>query len=116
MERSDEGLGRRQFLRGIAATGAVAGAGGLLAACGGSSTSSSKTPAPVVGGKSGGNLKVGLSGSSGTDTLDCHAGLTYLDTARAQALYQPLVQLNSQAQSEYVLAEEITPNKTTSEW
>jgi len=116
MERSDEGLGRRQFLRGIAATGAVAGAGGLLAACGGSGTSSSRTPAPVVGGKSGGNLKVGLSGSSGTDTLDCHAGLTYLDTARAQALYQPLVQLNSQAQSEYVLAEEITPSKTTSEW
>jgi peptide/nickel transport system substrate-binding protein len=115
MERSAE-LGRRQFLRGIAATGAVAGAGGLLAACSGSGTSSSKTPVPPVRGKSGGNLKVGLSGSSGTDTLDPHQGLTYLDSARAQALYQPLLQLNSGAQTEYVLAEEITPNKTTSEW
>jgi peptide/nickel transport system substrate-binding protein len=115
MERSDEGLGRRQFLRGIAATGAVAGAGGLLAACGGSSTSGSKTPAPVAAGKSGGNLKVGLSGSSGTDTLDPHAGLTYLDTARAQALYQPLAQLNNAGQTELVLAEEITA-KTPSEW
>jgi peptide/nickel transport system substrate-binding protein len=127
MERSDErapglpgavrqgALDRRQFLRGIAATGAVAGAGGLLAACGGSSTTSG-APAVAAGRKRGGNLKVGLSGSSGTDTLDPHAGLTYLDTARAQALYQPLVQLSTTAQNEFVLAEEITPNKSTSEW
>jgi peptide/nickel transport system substrate-binding protein len=116
MERSAGALDRRQFLRGIAATGAVAGAGGLLAACGGSGTTSSSSRAPAAARKGGGNLKVGLSGSSGADTLDPHAGLTYLDTARAQALYQPLVQLNSGAQNEYVLAEEITPNKTTSEW
>jgi peptide/nickel transport system substrate-binding protein len=115
MERSPE-LDRRQFLRGIAATGAVAGAGGLLAACSSSSSTTSVTPVPAAGRKRGGNLKVGLSGSSGTDTLDPHAGLTYLDTARAQALYQPLVQLNNAAQNEYVLAESITPNKTTSEW
>jgi len=115
MERSAQ-PDRRQFLRGVAAVAAATGAGGLLAACGGSSTTSSKTATSTVGGKGGGNLKVGLSGSSGADTLDPHAGLTYLDTARAQALYQPLVQLNSAAQSEYVLAESITPNKTTSEW
>jgi peptide/nickel transport system substrate-binding protein len=115
MERSAQ-LDRRQFLRGIAVAGAAAGTGGLLAACSSSSSSTSRTPATSAGGKGGGNLKVGLSGSSGSDTLDPHAGLTYLDTARAQALYQPLVQLNSQAQSEYVLAESILPNKTTSEW
>jgi peptide/nickel transport system substrate-binding protein len=122
MERSDEGqvpaarhgaLDRRQFLRGIAATGAVAGAGGLLAACGSSGTGGTPVSA---GRKRGGDLKVGLSGSSGADTLDPHAGLTYLDTSRAQSLYQPLVQLNSAAQNEYVLATEITPTKTTSEW
>jgi peptide/nickel transport system substrate-binding protein len=124
MERLDSGggqpaseLGRRQFLRGVAATGAVAGAGGLLAACGGSSgPSSSPSTAPAAQRRRGGNLKVGLSGGSGQDTLDPHKGLTYLDTARAQSLYQPLVQLNQRAQSEYVLAESITPNKTTAEW
>jgi peptide/nickel transport system substrate-binding protein len=63
-----------------------------------------------------GHLVVGLAGGSARDTLDPHNGLTHLDTARAQALYQPLVQLNSHAQSEYVLAEEIIPNKSTSEW
>jgi peptide/nickel transport system substrate-binding protein len=117
MERSVEpgALDRRQFLRGIAATGAAVGAGGLMAACSGSSTTSG-APAVAAGKKRGGNLKVGLSGSSGTDTLDPHAGLTYLDTARAQALYQPLVQLSSTAQNEFVLAEEVTPNKSTSEW
>jgi peptide/nickel transport system substrate-binding protein len=124
MERSDEGqvpaawrgaLDRRQLLRGIAATGAVAGVGGLLAACGSSGT---KSGASAVGTtrKRGGDLKVGLSGSSGADTLDPHAGLTYLDSSRAQSLYQPLVQLNSAAQNEYVLATEITPTTTTSEW
>jgi peptide/nickel transport system substrate-binding protein len=121
MERSDElraarsggAMDRRQFLRGIAATGAVAGAGGLLAACGSPSTGAIAVSA---GRRRGGDLKVGLAGSSGADTLDPHAGLTYLDTSRAQSLYQPLVQLNSAAQNEYVLATEITPTKTTSEW
>jgi peptide/nickel transport system substrate-binding protein len=108
-------LDRRQFLRGVAATGAFAGAGSLLAACGGSSTSSSSAPASTAK-KPGGSLKVGLSGSSGADTLDPHAGLTYLDTARAQSLYQPLLQLNNKAQTEFVLAESIAPGKTTTEW
>jgi peptide/nickel transport system substrate-binding protein len=108
---------RRQFLRGLAATGALAGAGSLLAACGGgSSTPAASTPTAAAARKKGGALKVGLTGGSGTDTLDPHKGLTYLDTARAQSLYQPLLQLNTQAQSELVLAEEISPHGSTSEW
>ena len=59
---------------------------------------------------------MGLTGGSGTDTLDPHKGLTYLDTARAQALYQPLLQLNTKAQTEFVLAEEISPHGSTSQW
>ena len=118
---SAESLGRRQFLRGVAFTGVAAGAGGLLAACssGSSGSSAGTTPKASAGGgapKSGGNLMVGLSGGSGSDTLDPHQGLTYLDTARAQSLYQPLLQLDTNAQSELVLAESITPNKSTSEW
>ncbi|HEX6934721.1 MAG TPA: ABC transporter substrate-binding protein [Streptosporangiaceae bacterium] len=110
-------VGRRQFLRGLAATGALAGTGGFLAACssGGSGTPSTS---PSAGGapRRGGDLKVGLTGGSGSDTLDPHKGLTYLDTARAQSLYQPLLQLNTKAQTEFVLAEEISPHGSTSEW
>src|SRR6266699_1964513 len=115
-EAHQDGLRRRQFLQGLAATGALAGTGGLLAAC------SSGSSAPAAGGSSptarkrGGNLKLGLTGGSGTDTLDPHKGLTYLDTARAQSLYQPLLQLTTAAQTEFVLAEEISPRGSTSQW
>jgi peptide/nickel transport system substrate-binding protein len=110
-------LGRRQFLRGLAGTGALAGAGGLLAACSSSpSTPAASSPTATAARKKGGSLKVGLTGGSGTDTLDPHNGLTYLDTARAQSLYQPLLQLNTRAQTEFVLAEEINPHGSTSQW
>jgi peptide/nickel transport system substrate-binding protein len=110
-------LDRRQFLRGMAATGALAGAGGLLAACGSLSTSDKNTSSVTVARpKRGGNLKVGLTGGSGSDTVDPHKDLTYTDTARLQSLYDPLVQLNAQAQVEYVLAESITPNGSASKW
>ena len=124
MDRSDqsssaqlaEGLGRRQFLRGIAATGAMAGAGSLLAACGGASSGSTQ-PAQTGRPRRGGNLKLGLTGGSSSDTVDPHKSLTYVDTARLQSLYQPLVQLNGQAQVEYVLAESITAQPgSLSEW
>lgn len=107
-------LNRRQLLQGLAATGAAIGAGSLIAACGGSGTTARSLP-PSAGLKRGGDLKVGLSGSSGADTLDPHNGLTFLDGARAAALYQPLAQLNNRAQLEYVLAEEIY-GKTPTEW
>jgi peptide/nickel transport system substrate-binding protein len=110
-------IDRRQLLRGLAATGALAGAGGLLAACGGSgSPSSAASSGPASAARRGGALKVGLTGGSGADTLDPHKGLTYLDTARAQSLYQPLVQLNAQAQTEFVLAEDIAPRGSTAQW
>src|SRR6266581_3231800 len=112
-------LGRRQFLQGLAAAGALTGAGGLLSACssgGSGSPGPSASPSATGAPRRGGSLKVGLTGGSGSDTLDPHKGLTYLDTARAQALYQPLLQLNTKAQTEFVLAEEISPHGSTSNW
>jgi peptide/nickel transport system substrate-binding protein len=117
--RRAAGLGRRQFLRGIAATGAVAGAGSLLAACGGSGSSPSGAKNANQTSRTlrrGGNLKLGLTGGSSSDTLDPHKSLTYSDTARLQSLYQPLAQLNAQAKVEYVLAESITPHGSLSDW
>ena len=105
-------FGRRQFLHGIAAAGAAAGAGSLLAACGGSSSGATQRAAQASRTlRHGGNLKLGLSGGSSSDTLDPHKSLTYIDTSRLQSLYQPLVQLDAQAQVEYVLAESITPHQ-----
>src|SRR5713101_7923460 len=86
--------------------------GALLAACGGTTTTTTAAPKP----KKGGILRAGLSGGSSSDTLDPHMGLTYLDTARANQIYQPLLQLNAGGQTEMVLAEEISPHGSTSEW
>jgi peptide/nickel transport system substrate-binding protein len=107
-------LDRRQFLRGAAATGAAVGISGLIAACSSSSQTSGASATSATP-KRGGDLKVGLSGSNGADTLDPHNQVTYLDGARALALYQSLAQLNNQGQMELVLAEEITAN-TSTEW
>src|SRR5438445_6292786 len=94
----------------------MAGGGGLLAACTSSPKSAGATPGKRAP-KRGGNLKLGLTGGSSSDTVDPHKGVTYVDTARLQALYNPLVQLDAQAQVEYVLAESITPDKgLTTEW
>jgi peptide/nickel transport system substrate-binding protein len=99
--------GRRQFLTRLAsATVAMSTSGGLLAACGGRPV---VWPSPVVRPKRGGNLKLGLTGGSSADTLDPHQGVTDLDYARFNSLYQPLVWLDPQAEIEYVLAESITP-------
>jgi peptide/nickel transport system substrate-binding protein len=100
----------------MAATGAFAATGGLLAACKSSpagvtsSTTASAAPRP------GGLLRAGLTGGSSSDTLDPHKGLSYLDTARANQLYNPLLKLNAAAQSEFELAEEISPRGSTSQW
>jgi peptide/nickel transport system substrate-binding protein len=111
-------FGRRQFLRGIAGAGVLAGGGSLLAACGGSSSGPTQHLNQASHSlKRGGDLKLGLTGGSSSDTLDPHKSLTYIDTSRLQSLYQPLVQLNAQAQVEYVLAESITPHRgSLSEW
>jgi peptide/nickel transport system substrate-binding protein len=109
---SSAALGRRQLLRGVA----LAGAGGLVAAC--SSPGSRSQPVASGSPKRGGALKAGLTGGGPTDTVDPHKGVTYLDTARLQSLYSPLVQLDANANLEYMLAESITPTRSNdfTEW
>jgi peptide/nickel transport system substrate-binding protein len=108
--------GRRQFLRGLAVAGATASGGGLLAACASGGTKTQAANAGTKVPKRGGDLLVGLAGGSSSDTIDPHQGLTYLDTGRFEALYQPLVKLDKQARVENVLAESITPNGSLTEW
>lgn len=112
-------LDRRTFLRAAVIGGAGVAAGGLLDAFGSSlanADASSKLAKPSRARK-GGDLKVGLTGGSSSDTLNpFYGGISAIGTARAQQLYQPLVQLDNQAQVQYVLAEEIAPKGSTSLW
>ncbi len=111
-------LDRRTFLRSALAGGAALAVGGLLDAgfAGESGASALRSPS-LAAKKMGGNLRVGLTGGGSTDTLNpFYGGISAIGTARAQQLYQPLVQLANNAQLQYILAEEIVPQGSTSNW
>src|SRR5262249_41967419 len=98
-------LGRRTFLRSAVLGGAVLAGGGLLEACSSSTSSSTARGGNASQPKKGGNLRVGLTGGGSSDTLNpFFGGISAIGTARAQQLYQPLVQLANNAQIQYVLA------------
>ncbi len=108
-------LSRREFLQGAAATGGLAiGAKAL----GGLGSRGSTSPDVERGAKPkrGGDLRVGMAGGSGADTLNALESLTYLDSARDQQLYDALLQMNDKAEIEFQLAESITPEKGNREW
>ncbi|MGH7210885.1 MAG: ABC transporter substrate-binding protein, partial [Acetobacteraceae bacterium] len=110
-------LGRRTFLRSAVLGGAALAGGGLLEACSSSTSPSASSGGKASAPKKGGNLRVGLTGGGSSDTLNpFFGGISAIGTARAQQLYQPLVQLANNAQIQYVLAEALLPNGSTSNW
>jgi peptide/nickel transport system substrate-binding protein len=110
-------FGRRTFLRSAVLGGAALAGGGLLEACSSSASPSTSAGANGSPPKKGGNLRVGLTGGGSSDTLNpFFGGISAIGTARAQQLYQPLVQLANNAQIQYVLAEALIPNGSTSNW
>lgn len=96
----------------------VIAAGGLLAACGGSSGSSSQSGSPATTGKPrrGGTLRVGLNGGSSKDTVSAAASVTEADIARTSQLYDTLMEFDADYRLQPALAEEVTPNKSATEW
>lgn len=138
MSSKDQGVGasavasdqwsRRAFL-GRALTGAAAfgASGGLLAACGtssstsrGSTASAASSAASTSGAaqtpKRGGTLTAGLIGGGSSDTLNPLDAVTTIDFARGIQLYDQLTILNPDGQVGYWLAEEVTPNGDGTVW
>ena len=123
-ERQEGAVTRRHAMKQFAAVGAVTAGAGVIAACGGGSSSgtTSKTSAstvgtePLKGGKRGGTLRAGLVGGSTADTLHPLNAVTTTDFARAFQLYDQLTVLKPDGKVGLVLAEEMTPNKDATEW
>ncbi len=111
---------RRTLLQDTAVGGLALGTGGLLAACGSSSSSSSasgsQSGSSSATPKHGGTLHAGLTGGSSSDTLDPNSPVNNTDYARVANLYDSLVWLTSDAQVEYRLAEAMVPNKDATVW
>src|SRR5581483_5457060 len=75
------GVTRRAFVRTAASVAPALGIGSLLAACGGSTSTSGQSSGGTP--KRGGTLRVGLSGGAGSDTLNPFVPFTFPDYARA---------------------------------
>jgi peptide/nickel transport system substrate-binding protein len=104
---------RRDFLK---TSLAAAGAGSLLTACGTGNTTAALTVSTAGKPRKGGILRAGLTGGSTADTLNPLNAITNVDFSRIDNLYEPLIGLNPAAQPVFVLAEELTPNATATEW
>jgi peptide/nickel transport system substrate-binding protein len=97
--------GRRDFIRG-------AGALGVASALLGETASRAKAATP----KRGGNLRLGMTGGSSSDTIAASNTVTELDNPRILALFEPLVSVNRQGIVSNVLADSFEPNSTATEW
>jgi peptide/nickel transport system substrate-binding protein len=108
---------RRDFLRRTAEGAALAGVGGLLAACGSSGPTTTTTTAPAAGKpKLGGTITLASTGGGSSDTLDGNNALETLDFARAPQLYDTLMEVDPDNVPQLHLADEVTPNSNASEW
>jgi len=88
--------------------------GGLLAACGSSSTST--TAAPAGKAKRGGTITFASTGGGSADTLDGNNCVTNLDFARAPQLYDTLMEFDKNNVPQNQLAEEVMSNPGATEW
>jgi peptide/nickel transport system substrate-binding protein len=115
VEPGDGEFSRREFLKRTGLGATTVASAGLLAACG-----SSASPAALSGSKAkpkrGGYLRLALTGGSSSDTLDADNPVQEVDFSRVNNLYEPLVYMNFNAETELWLAEELTPNATATSW
>jgi peptide/nickel transport system substrate-binding protein len=107
---ADQGSGadisRRHLLRALAA-----GSIGLTAPA---LTGQPADAAPAP--KRGGNLRLGMTGGSSSDTIAADNTVTQLDNPRILMLYEPLVSVNRQGVVGNILAESLEPDKAARQW
>jgi peptide/nickel transport system substrate-binding protein len=108
-EAIKQGITREELLRRSAAAGIVLGAGGLTGLASAATPAASKP-------KRGGVFKVGVPGGGSTDFIDGQNIVTEPDIARLVSNFQGLAYFDESYTPRLLLAEEITPNKTASQW
>jgi peptide/nickel transport system substrate-binding protein len=110
-------LSRREFVKTATAGSLALTAGGLLSACGINAATVADVVHHVPGPrKRGGSLRAAITGGSSADTLDPLSAVANTDFSRVNNLFEPLLGLTPDAQPMFVLADELTPNATATEW
>ncbi|MDX6533133.1 MAG: peptide/nickel transport system substrate-binding protein [Gaiellales bacterium] len=109
---------RRRLLGGTAAAGLALGAGNLLAACGGGSSSPTGAGSTAASGapRRGGRLRVGHVGAGKGESFDPARGSSFIDASRYYNLYDPLVRVNPDFSIDPGLAEAWQPNSDGTLW
>jgi peptide/nickel transport system substrate-binding protein len=119
---SRAGLSRRDVLQRGAAGAVVLGAGGVLAACGGGSstpgTTKTASGGPATGGTPvrGGTVTIGWIGGGPTETLIPGHGINNSDAWRFSQLFDPLFFLGPDGRPVPYLAESAEPNADGTKW
>lgn len=120
MELNESQISRRRLLQAFGIGAVAIGAGGALAACssgGGGATASTGVPTPTASPKKGGTLRVGLSVSSPTETLDPNKMAVSTDWAHSFMLYDLLTYPDpSTYELKNRIADEISSNATGDVW
>ncbi len=110
-------LSRRDFVRAAAAGSLAITTGGLLSSCGVNVNTVADVVHRIPGvRKRGGTLRAAITGGSSADTLDPLSAVSNADFSRVNNLYEPLLGLTANAQPTFILADELTPNATATEW
>lgn len=90
--------------------------GGAVAVAAAAGLAPSRAMSQVSAPKRGGDLRLGMTGGSSSDTVDASNTVTQLDEPRILALYEPLVSTDRHSVVRNVLAESLEPNATATEW
>ena len=109
----DQGISRRQLLTGVAGTGLVLGAGGVLGGYGAEVAAASLERAQV---KRGGTLRVGHAGAGKAESFNPGRGGSFIDTSRQYNLFDPLVRVRPDLSYAPGLALRWTHNKNSTVW
>jgi peptide/nickel transport system substrate-binding protein len=115
----DRGLSRRDLLRYGAWSTAAVGAGVVLDACGGGSGSPSTGSTTAAAGgtpKSGGTLRLGISGGASIEGVNPLVPGPTTDYGRIPQVYEPLLAWDDNLRPVPALAESVTSNKDATLW
>jgi peptide/nickel transport system substrate-binding protein len=109
-------LTRRDFMKGATVLGAGVVLAPAIAACGGSSTSTSPAASAAASPVMGGRLRIGVIGGSVRDVVDLMVAYSSPDNLRGRQIFNSLFEYDHNFQLREALALEAEPNATGDVW